>query len=198
MYQVKGARNPAVIQVPVSGLSLNHGDAFVLASERYIFLWLGRTANSKEKQKAAILVDKLKVRFKTASSIRLEASATTPEFWETLGGQTEIANDVEGGDDASAEEVNARRIFKVEDSGFRLVAQGPTTNKGVLTGGGIFVIQRGQLIIVFLSRGTRKDEIERGPQIGADFRVSRQLPETSRVIVVREEFPSFDFEVAFE
>jgi hypothetical protein len=198
LYQVKGVRFPVVIEVPASGASLNHGDAFVLGSERYIFLWIGRGANRKEQQKAGTFLDRVKVRFLSAEFVRLDASATTPEFWETLGGETPIASEVEGGDDAKAEEDNIRKIFKAEGDQYQLVAEGLPATPSVLTGGGIFVIQRGKVIIVFLSKGFGRGDVAKGAEVGENFKVSQGLPETSRVVVVREGFASVEFDVAFE
>ncbi|XP_057368031.1 advillin-like [Daphnia carinata] len=61
LYSVKGKRNPIVRQLPeVSWSLMNEGDVFVLDCKKYIFVWVGRSANNKEKMHAAKLAQTLK------------------------------------------------------------------------------------------------------------------------------------------
>lgn len=54
LYSVKGKRNPVVRQLAeVSWSLMNEGDVFVLDCKKYIFVWVGRSANSREKMHAA-------------------------------------------------------------------------------------------------------------------------------------------------
>lgn len=54
LYSVKGKRRPIVRQLPeVSWSLMNEGDVFVLDCKKYIFVWVGRSANNIEKMHAA-------------------------------------------------------------------------------------------------------------------------------------------------
>ena len=54
LYSVKGKRNPVVRQLAeVSWSLMNEGDVFVLDCKKYIFGWVGRSANNMEKMHAA-------------------------------------------------------------------------------------------------------------------------------------------------
>jgi hypothetical protein len=106
LYQVKGRRNPVLVKVPPVGTSLNHGDAFVLTADNALFLWIGNKANPAEKAKAAQVLDVIGTKFRGVAKTRLDNSATTPEFWALLGGETEIAAAETGGADDSFEQAN--------------------------------------------------------------------------------------------
>lgn len=50
LYKVKGKRNPVVIQQDsVSWKHFNSGDVFLIITQKIIFVWVGRAANSIEK-----------------------------------------------------------------------------------------------------------------------------------------------------
>ena len=54
MYIVKGKRQPVIRQLkPISWSHFNDGDAFVLDTAEYIFVWNGNQANRLEKLQAA-------------------------------------------------------------------------------------------------------------------------------------------------
>lgn len=60
LYSVKGRRAPVVRQLPLSWSSMNSGDVFVIDGRSYIFVWIGRDANVKEKMFGAKLAQDLK------------------------------------------------------------------------------------------------------------------------------------------
>ena len=43
MYQIKGRRNPVLVQVPPVGTSLNHGDVFIVHQKGRFWLWFGKS-----------------------------------------------------------------------------------------------------------------------------------------------------------
>lgn len=54
LYSIKGKRNPIVRQLAeVSWSLMNEGDVFVIDCKKYIFVWVGRSANNMEKMHAA-------------------------------------------------------------------------------------------------------------------------------------------------
>jgi hypothetical protein len=161
LYQIKGRRNPILLKVRPTGSSLNHGDAFILTSPKAVFLWLGKGANIHEKTKAAQVLDTLMPRFRGATKTRLDASSTSPEFWELLGGEVPIADAAESGDDNEAEVANVRRIFRVDAKDkFTLLAEGVTAT---------IDIQRGESSVTYIPKGSPPNAKKRGIEVGVSF-----------------------------
>jgi hypothetical protein len=191
LYQIKGQRNPVLLMVPPTGRSLNHGDAFVLTSGKKIILWIGKEANRAEKMKAAHVVDIFAGKFPRAERVRLENSATTAEFWELLGGPTPIAEASEAGQDGEVEAANVLKLFTVEEVNINLVAQGLAVKRGMLTSAlrntkTVFVIQKGQQVVVFLQKRTSADVKRDAVGIGITFLSFMGLPNWYPISVVQE------------
>jgi hypothetical protein len=199
LYQVKGRRNPVLLKVPATGASLNHGDAFILTSDKALYLWLGKGANLAEKMKASQMLDVLAGQFRGASKTRLEKSATTPEFWSLLGGEVPIAEAEAAGSDAEAEAANVRKIYKATGNNqFTLIAEGVKATRDALKNpGGILIIERGELILVYLPRNAPADAKEAALQIGVDFLASQNLPPYYSVAVTKEGLRDNSLDVVF-
>jgi hypothetical protein len=191
LYQIKGQRNPVLLLVSPSGRSLNHGDAFVLTSKTKIFLWIGRDANRAEKMKAAQVVDTFSSKFPDAQRIRLENSATTAEFWELLGGPTEIADAAEAGSDREAEATNVLKLFTVEGPVITPVAEGIAVKPGMLRAAlksprTVFVLQKGPWVVVYLQKSTAADIKNNAIEVGVTFLGFMRLPQWYSISVVQE------------
>lgn len=194
LYQIKGRRNPALVQVKPAGTSLNQGDAFVVTSDKGIYLWIGKSANIQEKQKAARVVDIFKAKFKGATVTRLDNGETTPEFWALLGGETPIAA-ADAAADAAFEAANVRKIYKVDGGNFTLVAEGAAAAQGLLANG-VFIVERGETVVVYLSKanfGQAKNAIN----IGVQFLAKQGLPNYLSIAVAREGIASEDLTLVF-
>jgi hypothetical protein len=172
LYQIKGRRNPLLFQVAPTGNSLNHGDAFIVTSDNEVILWLGKGANPSEKLKACQCFDLLRGKFRGAKSSRLEKSATSPEFWALLGGETPIA-DGDSASDVQAEKENVRKIW---DENFALIAEGPAASKAKIPPGKVSIIERGELIIVHLGKGSSEAVRKGAIQKGLEFLTAKGLP----------------------
>jgi hypothetical protein len=194
LYQIKGRKNPVLLQVAPVGGSLNNGDAFVLTSDNAIFLYIGASANLKEKQKASAVVDSLKAKYKGVPITRLEGGETTPEFWALLGG--EVAIPESAGTDEGTEAANVKKIFKVEGESYTLVAEGAAAGKGVLSGG-IFVVLRGEDVVVFLGKGTDPAVKKGALDIGVKFLGAQGLPNYYSIAVAVEGIASDALDVIF-
>jgi hypothetical protein len=188
LYQVKGRRNPILLKVPATGTSLNHGDAFILTSDKALYLWLGKGANMAEKNKATQVLDVLAAQFKGAAKNRLEKSATTPEFWSLLGGEVPIAEADAAGSDADAEAANVRKIYKATGpNSYTLIAEGAKATRDTLKSpSGILIIERGEEIVVYLPKNAPPDAKDKALQAGVDFLQSQGLPAYYAVSVSRE------------
>jgi hypothetical protein len=183
LYQVKGRRDPVLLQVPPSGASLNQGDAFILTTDGAIYLWVGTSANIREKQKAALIAENLRVKFKGVPVTRLENGATTPAFWALLGGEVPIAESSVA--DEVAEAANVRKIYKVDGDKYALIAEGPAAARRLLSGG-VFVVSRGEDVVVFLGKGTPPEVKKNAIDIGVKFLAEQGAPSYYPITVVRE------------
>jgi hypothetical protein len=199
LYQVKGKRNPILLKVRPNGSSLNHGDAFILTSAKAVFLWMGKGANVQEKAKAAQVLDTLMPRFRGATKTRLERSETTPEFWELLGGEVPIAEAAEAGEDTAIETANVKRIFKVTAPGqYELVAEGIRATLDVLKNPATqLVIQRGEMVVVYLPKTTPQDVKKRALDVGTAFLSAQGLPNYCSVTVAKEGVKNESVDVIF-
>jgi hypothetical protein len=199
LYQVKGRRNPILLKVAATGASLNHGDAFILTSDKALFLWIGKGANVAEKAKATQVLDVLAGQFKGASKTRLEKSATTPEFWSLLGGEVPIAEADAAGSDADTEAANVKKIFKsTGNNTFALIAEGvKATRDSLKNPGGILIIERGEQVIVYLPKTASAEAKDKALQTGIDFLRSQRLPEYYSVSVAKEGLRDNALDVVF-
>jgi hypothetical protein len=197
LYQVKGRRNPVLLEVPATASSLNHGDVFILTSPTQVFLWIGRQANIHEKTKAIRFFDSTKLKFKGAAQTRLEGSATTPELWAALGGEGPIASAEEGGGDADTEAANVRTIYRADGPNFALVAEKAAAVPAVLTGAPVFIIERGETVVVYLTKAAPKDTKKNAINIGIDFLKKQGRPLTNPIAVVSEGVASDSFDIIF-
>jgi hypothetical protein len=96
-----------LLQVPITVSSINVSDEFVLTSDKAIFLWIGATANLRGKQKALVLADSLKNKWKGVTITRLEGGETLPEFWALFRGEGPIA--ASSGADEAVEAGNVKK-----------------------------------------------------------------------------------------
>jgi hypothetical protein len=197
LYQVKGRRNPVLLEVPVSASSLNQGDVFILTSPAHIFLWIGRSANIHEKTKAVQFFDSIKLKFKGAGQTRLDGGATSPEFWAALGGEGPIASAEAGGGDVEVEVANVRKIYKVQGANFALVAEKAAAVPAALTGAPILIVERGETVLVYLTKAAPKDAKRTALKLGVDFLQKQGLPLTNSIAVVTEGVASEAFDVVF-
>jgi hypothetical protein len=187
LYHVKGKRRPVLLKVPVAASSLNHGDAFILTSDKALFLWFGKNANAAEKAKASVVLDRLSTKFRGVEKTRLDNSATSPEFWALLGGEGPIASaDAAGADDA-VEAANVRKLYKVDGERFVLLAEGLSATTDLLTKPpGTLIIERGEQIIVYLPTAAKPEEKKSAVQLGVKFLAAQQLPKFYSVSVAKE------------
>ncbi|KAH0795162.1 actin-binding protein [Histomonas meleagridis] len=197
LYQIKGRRHPVLQQVPPVGTSLNQGDVFIVVAPGNIFLWIGKNANLMEKNKGAMVLEKLKSQNPKHKSHRLEGGETTPEFWQALGGETAIADAKAGGADEEHEAASVRKIFKVEGGKATLVAEGNAATRDKLQGASMYIIQRGNYILVYAGNGVPAEEIKQMINIGVKFIGDNGLPNWTPIATVREGVASQDLEVIF-
>ncbi|KAG5175370.1 villin [Tribonema minus] len=107
LLQVKGRRVARVIEVPLSGSSLNTGDVFILDAGLTLYLYNGAGASRAEKSKGVETITRIKddERGGRAQVVFIHEDPTNAEFWDLLGGYVEVT--AEGEPDAVAERIMA-------------------------------------------------------------------------------------------
>lgn len=113
LYQCKGRRYPRVFPVELSGNSLTHNDVFVLDKGNDIYFWAGDQANEFEKVAALNFAVGIKNDARKGKAVlhypRDMGGQTEQDFWDALGGQTEVKAGV--ADEEVKEETNERLIY---------------------------------------------------------------------------------------
>ncbi|KAH0788961.1 actin-binding protein [Histomonas meleagridis] len=197
LYHIKGRRHPVLQQVPAVGTSLNQGDVFIVVAPTKLFLWIGKSANIMEKNKGALVMNKLQSQHPKSKPIRIEGGETTPEFWEALGGETPIADAKEGGADDEHEAAAVRKIFKLEGDNATQIAEGNAATKDKLTSDAVYIIQRGNYIVIYAGKNVPTQVSKQMLNIGVKFIGDHGLPNWTPIATVREGVASQDLEVVF-
>ena len=194
LYQVKGAKNPVLQQVPCTGKSLNHGDVFILHKKGEFWIWFGKDANRMEKNKGVNALDALRSQDPKAKVNRLEGSETDPAFWEALGGETEIADARTGGDDKSFELSMVKAIYRVSpDNQFEKVDY----DRKNLQSDALYIVQTGKAVILYIGKNTPKEQQSKAFIIGAEYLKSHDLPDWAPMLSIKEGFQCEALDAAF-
>lgn len=197
LFHIKGKKHPVLQQVKASGESLNQGDAFILVTAKTLYLWIGSSANMMEKNKAATCFSGFRSVFPKLDYVRLDDGETSPEFWEALGGQTEIKSASAGGADTEHELSMVRKIYNVENGKFTLIAEGAAATRDKLEAGKVYIISRGETAVVFFGEGIGHDEIKHGIEKGVNFLKEHNLPNYTSIAVARAGKPSGALKLIF-
>jgi len=194
MYQVKGAKNPVLQQVPCSGKSLNHGDVFIVHRKGEFWIWFGKKANRMEKNKGITALDNMRAQDPRAKVNRLEMSETDAEFWEAIGGETEIAEASEGGDDKQYELSMVKAMSKVNADGTYTKVD---YRQDKLTTDGLFIIQCGKALLVYIGKKVPKEQSSKAFMIATEYLKANGLPEWAPISTVKEGVASEALTAAF-
>jgi gelsolin len=167
LFHVKGRRNVAVHEVPLSVKSLNAGDAFILDAGDNIYLWNGASANKLEKTKAVEVSNRIHAsRSSRGQRVLVAEGEADPEqiaaFWELLGGtEAEVGPAVEDG--ADTPEVKKPTLLHVSDASgtleFNEVDLGETgrLTQSQLVSADVFLVDIGSKVFVWIGKGCSKD-----------------------------------------
>ncbi|OHT04990.1 hypothetical protein TRFO_27371 [Tritrichomonas foetus] len=190
LFHVKGKRTPVLKQVKPSGESLNQGDAFILVAQNTLYLWIGTGANIMEKNKAVQCLDHFKSVFPKHAVERLDGGATTPAFWEALGGECPIKDAASGGADAEHEAANILRIYEINGEEFTLIAEKAAAKKDLLKAGKSYLIHRGDSIVVYNGAGVSPEVAKNSIGTALKFINKNGLPLYTSIATAREGKPS--------
>jgi gelsolin len=89
LLHIKGTKKAVVaVEVPLSGASLNEGDAFILDNGLQIYQWSGKSAGIFEKNKAATLARAIDDERAGKATVHVFAQGADGDFpWALLGGK---------------------------------------------------------------------------------------------------------------
>jgi len=198
LYHVKGRKNPVLQQVPPVGTSLNQGDVFILHASSRFFIWFGKRANRMEKMKGVNFLDGLRSKDPKSQVVRLEDGETNQDFWDLLGGETEIASAEQGGDDDQHEVNMVKQICKIEDGKTVVIAEGPACKPTILSSSDrMYIIRSGRFVLVWSGKSVPKEEQSKAIQYGVAYLESNGLPDWTPVSTLVEGVDSPDFALAF-
>lgn len=191
LFHIKGKKKPVMQQVPATGKSLNQNDAFLLITPKKIFLWVGKTANMMEKNKAGLAYSAAKSKLPKLEYERLDDGETTPEFWEALGGECPIA---ENGpeEDVAFEKDNVKVLYKINGKGdsFEKLCEGADVTLDKLTSDNLSLIKKGATIVVYKGSNISQDVAKHSIEFALKFMKENNLPNYISVATAKEGTPS--------
>ena len=123
LFHVRKAANSKIAKsflVPLTGHSLNKGDAFVLDGGQMIYTWYGEDCSPFEKSKAVDVATRLgegRVGFNCKVIQDVGNSGDMAAFWELLGGETPI-KEAEECTDAIIPAEHAVKMYKLAEDDF--------------------------------------------------------------------------------
>ena len=153
LYQIKGATNPVLKEVPVDASSLNQDDVFILKTQKKLFLFEGRTANENEVAKGTAAFQKLARSHPELETVVIKNGEATQEFLGNVHASDVSQIPAVGGDDEEAEQTLPRQIVQAVGTDFKLICKGKF-DKSVLDSSGVYIIQSDSLIIVWSGKET--------------------------------------------
>lgn len=176
LLHLKGKRNVRVMQVELSGNSLNEGDVFVLDCGLKLYQWNGGDSNKYEKFEGMKIVNGINndERGGKAEVTFMDSGKNeTDEFWAALGGKpARIKSADEGGDDA-AMKVPEPVLFGLSDASGSMeiteVARACKFDRDLLNGDDVFLLDGGTEIFVWVGKKSSKEEKQKGMSYGMDY-----------------------------
>ena len=178
LIHVKGKRTVRSWEVPLAASSLNTGDVFILDTASKIFLFNGKDANRMEKMKGLEVASRIKdqERGGRPELVFMDEEPRCAEFWDALGGYTEIT-DPGPADDAVTH--TAPKMFKISDASGSVTFEPVVLPDGklkrdLLDTNDVFLVDVGSKVFIWVGRGsTLAEKKESMPRAAAYLRDSR-------------------------
>jgi gelsolin len=181
LLHLKGRKNVRVVEVALSGSSLNEGDVYVLDAGLSIWQWQGKKANQAEKLRAAQLVAQLTSERRGLpkhSVIQQTDKDANEDFWTLLGGRVEPGHD-DGGDD-DWETKTDKILFMLSDAGgkleFNKIAEAGRVTRDKLDTKDVFVLDIGIEIFVWIGKGASAAEKKEAMVVGSKYLSEHKRP----------------------
>jgi gelsolin len=165
LLHIKGTKKSiAAVEVPLTGASLNEGDAFILDNGLQVYQWSGKSAGIFEKNKAATLARAIDEERAGKATVHVFAQGADGDFpWALLGGKP--ATIAAGTPDSAPNFV--KKLFKVSDSSgpvkITKVDEG-SIQKSHLKDDDVFIFDAGSVVYVWV--GTKANDNEKKHALG--------------------------------
>ncbi|CAN0099992.1 unnamed protein product [Ascophyllum nodosum] len=177
LLHVKGKRVVRVSEVPCSSASLNTGDVFILDAGLKLYLWSGPEANMYEKAKSLQTMQRIKDtdRAGRATMTFVEDDPENPEFWDILGGFTEVI--AKGEPDEVVERMGAGsvKLYRVSDDSGKMKTtevvdpEGEGLTADLLNSGDVYILDVGSELFVWVGKSSSVEEKKSGMPYAAKF-----------------------------
>jgi len=204
LLHVKGKKHIQMTEVPCTGTELNSGDAFVLDTYNFIFVWLGKDVSPFERNKAGMFATALREqRHMRQTIVTLEDGRDdNAEFWKVLGGRpAKIHTAAEGGSDLDADvgksDMKLKKVVQISDASgsmkIDVIAEGKF-GKNVLKSSEVYIIDSGYEIFVWIGLNSDQAEVHDGWQYAQTYLNQSRRPPYLPITKVVEgtNLPSFE------
>lgn len=214
IYSVKGKRSPVVRQLPeVTWSWMNEGDVFVIDNKKFIFVWVGRSANNQEKLYGAKLAQTLKSEHGEANSVivivedRQELALPDDErnAFDTLlpiaSKKLKPIEEARKDEESEAAVVTEIKLFRCSDEDGTLkvteVKKGPLYQSD-LTSDDSFIVDNGPNgVFVWVGKKASKQERSEAMTNGQSFAKKKEYPVNTNVIRVIDGGEPAEFKTLF-
>uniref|UniRef100_A0A6U2ZDQ2 Gelsolin-like domain-containing protein n=1 Tax=Entomoneis paludosa TaxID=265537 RepID=A0A6U2ZDQ2_9STRA len=144
-------------QVPVTGHSLNQGDAFLLDTGAKILTWYGSSASPFEKERAAEMAYNMVQSRGGHSRAEIDVGDDHAIFWYLMGGKTPIkaADEVI---DAEEPESIEPKMWRVHEEESRLKITTVFAEKDSLDSDDVFLLDVGKEVYIWVGKGASSRE----------------------------------------
>jgi len=169
LLHIKGVKdNVRVSEVALDWKSLNAGDVFVLDNGLEVFIWNGPKGGIFEKRKAQDVVNHIRESRQGKPKITiLDGLEDNETFWKILGGKPSKDELPKETPDDDKSKIFTKSLWRLSDASGDLklseVANG-SFKKNQLDTSDVFLVDAGEIIYVWVGKGTTKNEkISRHP-----------------------------------
>mmetsp|Transcript_18738 Transcript_18738/g.29773 ORF Transcript_18738/g.29773 Transcript_18738/m.29773 type:complete len:375 (-) Transcript_18738:239-1363(-) len=175
LYHLRGAKKETIVcrEVECKVDSMNEGDAFILDAGLSIFIFHGKSSGIWEKRRALDIVSGIKseVGRGKAKKIFVDTESTDKEFWDTLGGKSEVPDALPSDEKTAPKpKVSKSELWKLsEETGtIKLTKVSDKPKKSDVHNKDVFLLDLGNEVLVHV--GSKCSTQERYESIGVAIR----------------------------
>jgi gelsolin len=171
LLHIKGRKVPRVTEVPLKSSSMNSGDVFILDLGLKLYQWNGARSSKMERNRAATLARAIDDERggKPVVTVYTEGDKDQHEFFDALGSGPE---GVSPNDDAdlAAEQVGAKKLFRLSDDGGHLkTVQCATASRKELDSNDVFILDAGNEVFTWIGKGASAGEKSKALHFAQDY-----------------------------
>ena len=177
-------------EVPFHWKSLNSQDCFILDAGKKIFNWRGKSSSPYEKFHATMICDKLKSdRLNSGCKvevIEVNQGDKHPEFIEYIK-EGSVEDITEKRAALESNKIgNIKKMYKVSDESSEIKMEEVAFDKASLNSNDAFLIDRGDVIFVWVGKGASKNEKRFSIVFGQKYMKLNKRPLCIPIITIQE------------